>query len=367
MAQPEYEVTLYWDLDMEVALTSKVVTGLVELARRGRIRLRPSVALTRDENRRPAGHVMVWLEAKKLADGCVKKVAMDLHDLSFQFYNEALEECDVYFKKSYYPPDIELHASAQGDKVRPFGFNFWCATDWSKAVVMRWLMRLYTRLALRSPSDALTRFRRELGYYRVFMDGPTLRDFEQDPNKPLLRKVIFQTRVWRPEEVGSDSCEAVNTLRVETIRALKRHFGNAFVGGLVPTALARAEYADVLADKPSRRQKFVRWSKRMLVGIYVRGLNYSYGFRFAEHLAASQCVVAHPDGFRNPPPEPAQEGVHYLAFTTPEECVVQCQKLLEDEALARRMREANWDYYQREIAPSQHVLNCLRRAFGRLD
>jgi len=55
---------------------------------------------------------------------------------------------------------------------------------------------------------------------------------------------------------------------------------------------------DVLASNTARRQLFIRWSKRNLVGVYVRGLNDSYGFRFAEHVAASQCVVAHSDGLR---------------------------------------------------------------------
>jgi hypothetical protein len=91
---------------------------------------------------------------------------------------------------------------------------------------------------------------------------------------------------------------------------------------------------DVLASNTARRQLFIRWSKRNLVGVYVRGLNYSYGFRFAEHLAASQCVVAHSDGFRNVARVPPQEGVHYIPFTTPEECVAQCRRLLSDPSLA---------------------------------
>ncbi len=35
--QPKYHVTLFWDLEMDVHRTSKIVTGLVELARRSEV------------------------------------------------------------------------------------------------------------------------------------------------------------------------------------------------------------------------------------------------------------------------------------------------------------------------------------------
>lgn len=365
--QPVYHVTLFWDLDMDVYRTSKIVTGLVELWRRGKVVLLPRVGLSIGETGRPPGSIFAWLEVERVRDKRPLRIAIDLHDLSTLFYREALEQCDVYLKKSFYPPDVETSAGRLAYKVLPFGFNMPCTTDASKRVVWRWLFRLYTRTALRAPGEAVAHFRRHLGHYRIWLDGPTLRDFEQSPEVDLQAGVVLQTRVWSQEDVGPDCHEYVNEQRVSLIRTLRAGLGEQFIGGLVPTEYATQHYPDVLATAPARRQRFIRWSKRYLIGIYVRGLNYSYGFRFAEHLAASQCIVAHPEGFRNPALVPPQEGVHYLPFTTPEECLQQCRGLLGDSEIASRMREANWDYYRREVEPAQHVWNCLERSFGHAD
>ena len=365
--QPKFRVVLFWDLDMDVFLTSKIVTGAVELAKRGAIALETRIGVTREETKRPEGCAFVWLKVDRLLDHRQLNIALDLHDLSTLFYEQALHECDVYLKKSFYPPDTRRFGGERADKIIPFGFNFACSTGSSKRAVNGWLMRLYSRMALRSPRQAVLHMRRKLPEYRTFLDGPTMRDFEQSPDVPVKQRVVFQTRVWSKEEVGPDDHEVVNSLRVGIIRELQRALGDQFIGGLVPTEYARQHYPDVLASNPARRQHFIRWSKRNLVGVYVRGLNYSYGFRFAEHLAASQCVVAHPDGFRNPAPVPPQEGVHYLPFTTQEECVARCRQLFDDSDLAARMREANWRYYRQEVEPARHVWNCLERAFAHAD
>lgn len=367
MSQPKYQVTLFWDMEMDVHRTSKIVTGLVGLARQGDIILQPRVGLSASETGRPPGGVFAWLEVLRIQDKRLLKVAMDLHDLSTLFRQEALEQCDVYLKKSFYPPDVETHAGRHSEKVIPFGFNIPCATSASKRVVWGWLLRLYSRMALRAPQEAVAHFRRHLGHLRTWLDGPTLQDFEQLPNVPSRQGVVFQTRVWSTEDVGPDDHEAVNEQRTAIIRVLRQGLGDLFIGGLVPTEYAKQHYPDLLSLAPARRQLFIRRSKQYLIGIYVRGLNYSYGFRFAEHLAASQCVVAHPDGFRNPAPVPPQEGVHYLSFTTPEECLQQCRRLLRDGGLAKRMRRANWEYYRHEVEPVRHVWNCLERAFAYAD
>lgn len=365
--KPKYEVTLIWDLDMDVESTSKVVTGLLALGRRQLLSLRPQVGFSCRETGRPAGTALVWLEVKRLSDGKRLHLALDLHDLSFQVYENALSQCDVYFKRSFFPPDLQNIASRNASKVLPFGFNFSCASNISKSFVCSWLMRLYTTRIFLAPKETLAHVRQRLGGYRVFLDGPVMRDFQQPPSVALNKRVVFQTRVWKPEEVGPDDHRAVNELRVGILRALRDGLGKQFIGGLVPTEFARQHFPDVLATAPARRQVFIRWSKLNLVGVYVRGLNYSCGFRFAEHLAASQCVVAHPDGFRNPAPVPPKEGLNFLAFTTPEECLEQCRRLLQDELLAQRMREANWEYYRHEVEPVQHIWNCLERAFAHAD
>jgi hypothetical protein len=59
-----------------------------------------------------------------------------------------------------------------------------------------------------------------------------------------------------------------------------------------------------------------------------------------------------------------QEGTHYLPFETVTEAVAACERLLGDRALAQRMRQANYDYYVREVAPAAHVNNILARSLA---
>lgn len=90
----------------------------------------------------------------------------------------------------------------------------------------------------------------------------------------------------------------------------------------------------------------------------------STAWKLAEYLAASQCIVAEP--IRNVTPRPLQEGVHYLGFETPEDCVEACTALLDDPDRATRMREENHRYYREEVAPAAMVMNRLQEAMRSL-
>jgi hypothetical protein len=150
-----YHVKLFWDLDMDTYHASKVVTGLVELSRRKAIVLDWRVAFSKAETQRPDGESLVWLEVEKVSDGKKLKVAIDLHDMSTLFYERALQACDVYLKRSFYPPDIEKYAATEGYKVIPFGFNFACSSPASKRLVRGWLLRLYLPMFFHSPREAM--------------------------------------------------------------------------------------------------------------------------------------------------------------------------------------------------------------------
>jgi hypothetical protein len=74
------------------------------------------------------------------------------------------------------------------------------------------------------------------------------------------------------------------------------------------------------------------------------------------------CVVAEPP--RNQLPVPLTEGVEFLAFASPDECVAACESILANPDLQRSMRAAAYDYYQREVAPEAHLRSCLARAIA---
>ena len=91
------------------------------------------------------------------------------------------------------------------------------------------------------------------------------------------------------------------------------------------------------------------------------GLDGSPGFKLGESMAAGAAIVSQP--FRFELPESLVPEVHYLPFVEPEECVAQCRRLLDDRALAERMRRANLAYYRRNVRPEAHVRNLLTWGF----
>ena len=62
-------------------------------------------------------------------------------------------------------------------------------------------------------------------------------------------------------------------------------------------------------------------------------------------------------------PAPLIEGKNYLSFSSPEECVEACWKLLRNQELATQMREYSHKYYLEEVEPAAHVLRCLECSF----
>jgi hypothetical protein len=78
-------------------------------------------------------------------------------------------------------------------------------------------------------------------------------------------------------------------------------------------------------------------------------------------LAAGAAIVSQPFHFELP--EPLQPGINFLPFESPEECVQQCKRLLEDLDLAERMRSENLMYYRRYVRPEAYVRDLLDRAF----
>jgi hypothetical protein len=102
--------------------------------------------------------------------------------------------------------------------------------------------------------------------------------------------------------------------------------------------------------------------KRSLIGVATSGLHGSVGWKFAEYLAASRCIVSQPLC-----PERAYgivEGEHYLPFQTADECANACERLLNDAALAQAMRRSNEDYYRNELKPPVMMLKRLRTAIA---
>ena len=325
-----------------------VLTGLVALARAGRLRLTTVRAP-------PGGHPLVLRCRVDDGAGQERRVVFDMLDRSSEWDLPGLEGAHLYFKRSFHGPDVARLGPERARPVEPFGMNFLCRSGGST----RWMLR---HAALPELWSLVRAGRAERAgrwvEYRSFFGSPGLAQFEAPPESPVAPCIAFQTRVWTRGELGPES-ESLNEDRVATVRALRREFGRRFTGGLVPTPMARERWPEEVSAAPTRRGAHIRWVQRALVAVYTRGLHHSTAFKLPEYLAASRCVVAEP--VRNALPRPLVPGEHLLEFRSPEECVARCAAILESRELQGRLRRGAWEYWRDQGRPEVRVERCLAR------
>jgi hypothetical protein len=321
--------------------TSLVLTGFCELASRRAISLRYRVA--RGGDAWLTGDPMVIVFDVHGAE--TTRVAIDLRD-GEGISEPIIDRVRWYFKRAFHPPELEALGPARSAGMRPFGLNYGCRSLRSTA---RLLAAVGGPIAL-TGRDGLQRLRSYLG-------TPPPSAFEKGPETPVEQWVHFQTRLWPAAEAAPGEADIVNVDRVNMVRALKRAFGKRFIGGVMATDHARRHFPDDLTPHPSKYIEYLRLKQRCLIGVYTRGLEHSLAFKLGETIAASQCLVSVP--LRYGLPAPLEVNRHYLAFETVDDCVAACQRLFDDPALARSMRQANHDYYVRAIEPAAHIERVL--------
>lgn len=339
---------------------SSIVSGLVELARRREIKLR----LRRSPNFDPQHDGIVLLDLRHPAKGS-RRVAIDLSDLADHFSMPMLEDSDVYFKRSFLSPIVRALPSASRERVIPFGLNFAAISQSAIPTHIRIATLLLTdsigRLGLRHGPSALRTFRTNCR--RVF-GIPAARIFEssEPPERTAPdQTVLLQTRIWPPEP-SPENLQAVNAERIALVRALRKEFGNHFIGGIVADGFSRSNCPpEALVHQGTNRWEYAGSLRRATIGVYVRGLHDSMAFKMAEYLAAGLCIVSEP--LKHELPVPLVAGLNHLVFHTPEECAAQCRRLASRPEESTRMRAANREYYRRWVAPKSSVANLLRRSF----
>lgn len=332
-------VTVYVSPDHDLYHTSLLLSGFCALEARGELTL--SYRQPRGVDRWLTGDaVVVCFDLENLG-----RVAVDLRD-GEGVSGPILDRVDRYFKRAFFPPELERLAPTLAAKMQPFGLNFGLRTTRS---TVRLLRTIGATLALRG--------RAGVDKLRQLLWTPGPEAFEQDPDVPVDAAVSFQTRLWTAAEVPPDEVEPLNSGRVAMVRALKAAFGDGFVGGLMPTPLARSQYPDAVTPHSSKYVDYLARKKRCLISVYTRGVEHSLAFKLGETLAASQCLVSVP--LRYTLPAPLLASTHYAPFETPEQCVAACHELLRSPDRARAMRHANHAYYVSEVQPAAHVARLL--------
>jgi hypothetical protein len=291
---------------------------------------------------------------------------------------EDLRTADVYFKRSYHARYLAQLEPALRRKVGPLDLQYACSSREES-----WLQSVRDVAAMQSASGELRltplkalkrvaalpvrRWFKATGAHRPLHLPMYIDEFELKPDAPAEPKIYYRTRVYglndAPDNFRLGRMDEVNDLRANAVRALRAHFGARFIGGLRHSDYARRMYPDCLCPGDPGAHGHVVLTKQCLVAVNTAGLHDSTSWKIAEYLAAARCIVSERPFYDSA--APLVEDKHYLPFSTPEDCVAACQRLLDEPEMARAMRAANFAYYAARVRPDQVVRNCLRAAFER--
>ncbi len=351
---------------------SQVLAGLHGLQREGRLRLRYLTAREGGLPRVP--DAVLWTVVTERDRGVSRVVCFDMQDGGRCGSETLLETCDVWFKRSFSSASTAGLPPVLAARVRPFGLNYVCRPEReSLGTAVRRAVG-YVRHRAYGPADlraaALVGARYAYVHARAHhaglgrtsgLFGLPLRpsEFEAPPDVETENLVLFQSRVWETHRADT---QRVNEMRAETVRSLRSRFGDRFVGGLTPSPYAQERYPDLVTPFPSSKPEFVKLVRRCAIAVTTAGLWDSIGWRLAEYLAASRCIVSERPTCALP--VPLEEGRHFLTFQTPEECVRACERLLADDTLRERLRRAAYAYYLAEVHPTALIRKRLQSVVG---
>lgn len=347
----------------DVEHVKQIYAGFSLLDRAGYLDLRQVIPKEALENRNDPDRWTNYkfFNVKATLNGSVK-VLYDLHDWNW-IDEELLAQADFYFKRGF---DREYIAGLkEREKVFPLGLNYPVSTDhidWSK--LQR--SRLYSgKERVKAAAKALRLDKLGLGPG----EAERLENLEGAPEPAAEPGILFMARLWDPDAIESkkqgDQVRAINDVRAECVRVLRKEFGDRFFGGLARDEFSLRHYPDcVLADTGlSSKRAYLKTLAGFPICVATTGLSGSNGWKLAEYVAFSKAIITEPLVYEVPGDFSA--GANYLEFSTPGDLAEAAVRLFEDKALRAEMMANNHRYYQDHVRPDAIVRNSLSVVLSR--
>jgi len=257
-----------------------------------------------------------------------------------------LENCDFYFKRSFSEEKNRNLLSQHLDKLYPLGFNYHVTYRGNPANEPVWKM-LAKPLLGKTPD--------------CYFVPPVFEGKAERTTGPV--KILFLARLWDDQEPGFSAEENaertyINNMRIDIIRALRKNYGDAFVGGLNDNALSRAWAPDlIMPSQYTERRKYLKLLHSCDICIGSMGLFESIGWKTGEYVAAAKAIVNEEMHFSVT--GDFEEGKNYLSFRNTEECLEAVRFLVENPEKLYAMKQANEHYYQHWLRPDMLVGHSL--------
>ena len=281
-----------------------------------------------------------------------KTVAFDMLD-GYNFDAEKtqkyIQQVDAYFKRSYlYGKNVSLFGTDNASKIHPLGFNYQVTYNGNPLDNHKTLYTRVKKMAGYKTNDFFTpdKFETRLNYN---FDSP---------------KILFSCRLWdfdkRKKPYLNEMAHSINSVRIQTVRALKTAFPNNFCGGVEVSSLAKAQCPDILLPKSfTNRGTYISFMKQCDICVSTTGLYGSTGWKTGEYIAAARAVVCEPLVYQTT--GNFCENKNYLKFESAFECVEKVKNLVDNPELVYNMKAENYKYYNRFLRPDMLVWNALRK------
>lgn len=278
----------------------------------------------------------------------------------YSFMDDLLDRFDSCFKRSF--SESYNAAINQKDKIHPLGLNYMVTVKGNKA-------------HLPAPNDPrkekIKKLIRMLPFSEFYNGLYKIEAFEEPPTKPIHSKILFMARLWdvagdyegQISKEKADERAWINENRANCIRLCRKEFGNQFFGAVTPSAFANKYYSDIVIDNASvtKRYHYLQKMKESSICIATTGLHQSIGWKFAEYVASSKAIVTEPLHYEVP--GDFRENKNYVVFKTPEDCVNQINRLLNNPDAQYDMMVHNFDYYHHYMRPDRLILNTILQVF----
>lgn len=353
-------VTCFCDTDL--VHSADAVTGLIELADAGEIALR--FRLRDPQVSRPRGMWAVWLRVsagRALDQG----ICIDFHDAPEYYCPNGLAACRLYFKVNLRRESFDAVPLEHREKLRPFGPYLPCRPHRDRALSLRWLGNAFTKLRhlsfvstkKRSRSEKLRIACRELRRHKRYLSRKTWLEFAAPINQPAhdAPAIVFNPTCW--DECEGDEIRLMNEKRARLILALRREFGDRFIGGFRNDGPSVAKYHEAIESQTLPSDAYLELLHASPVAIYLNGKWGCFSWRLTENLAAGKCIVS--EKLVNDAGFPLDESAGIVQCDTVDDMVTTLKSLLESPRRVRELSENSRRTYLERLCPPTRMKRLL--------
>jgi len=338
----------------------QIFCGFAALRSRGLIRLavRPAADYSGSIYGTPLAHATLSSQALNAP----LRVTFDVSDTCA--VPDDLYGSDYYFLRSYQRNLLCSHPLT--NRIFPLGLNYGIFTK-DSFFLRRALWSPKPKDAARLLAIHAKSLSRLLGIQNSAVSCDPSR-FEGLPLYPAEPRVIFMTQAWLPSRVQDpekkEERHRINSMRAACIEALRKEFKQRFIGGFAPDSYVRQNFPGCVVEdaRLTTKARYLRTMQSCSIGIATRGLAGSTGWKFAEYVAAAKAIVTEP--LLSEVPGSFGPEKNYLEFNSPDECVGQVARLMQEHTLRSDMMRANHAYYQCFVRPDALVWNALCTALS---